>query len=183
MGSCICSSRLHGEDTVATKCKMEIIGDELIISKTNGHSEEKRHPLWNLVAASFEGEILWFKDSRVQTTHEYILPTEGDAKDMMTCIMKSITDNDTRLDAPSDLSKIDYTVMNFIHRAQQWFDFSCITASSAYQYHAYNCSLMYRLGTLVSTELYHNYTSTLYMVNGSIIKTNNRFSRFSAIKQ
>jgi len=98
---------------------MEIIGDELIISKINGLSAEKRHPLRNLVAVSFEGEILRFKDSRDQTTHEYILPTEGDAKDMMTCIMKSITDNDTRLDAPSDLSKIDYTVMNFIHRAQQ----------------------------------------------------------------
>ena len=63
--------------------------------------------------------ILRFKDSQDQTTNEYILPTEEDAKDMMTCIMKSITDNDTRLDAPSDLSKIDYTVMNFIHRAQQ----------------------------------------------------------------
>jgi len=61
---------------------------------------------------------LRFKDSRDQTTHEYILPT-GDAKDMMTCIMKSITDNGTRLDAPSDLSKIDYTVMNFVYRAQQ----------------------------------------------------------------
>jgi len=64
--------------------------------------------------------ILRFKDSQDQTTNEYILPTEEDAKDMMTCIMNSIIDNGTRLDVPSaDLSKIDYTVMNFVHRAQQ----------------------------------------------------------------
>jgi len=43
-----------------------------------------------IVAVSLEVEILQFKDSRDQTTHEYILPTEGDATDIMTCIMNSI---------------------------------------------------------------------------------------------
>ena len=70
MGSCICSSRIHGEDTVA-KCKMEIIGDELIISNTNGLSEEKRHPLQNLVAVSFEGEILRLALRERKTCSQY----------------------------------------------------------------------------------------------------------------
>ena len=113
MGSCICSC-IHGDDDVATKphYKMEIIGSELII-------HGKRHQLQNLVAVSFEGKILRFRDSRDQTTYEYLLPTAGHAEGAMAYILKSIIDSGTELETASDLSKVDYTVLNFVHRTQQ----------------------------------------------------------------
>jgi len=90
------------------------------LSQSNG-SEEKRHPLQYLVGISYEREILQFRDSWDQTAQEYVLPT-ADAEDMLTYITKSLTDISTKLEASS---KLDYTVLNFFHKAQCCCFFLC----------------------------------------------------------